>query len=369
MIIAHLSDLHLGFSAYPRHERGRNVREADVAGAFMRATDALVGLRPDVVLIAGDVFDRPDPPSGALVTFARGVEILRSALPECPVLVAAGPRDTPRGDDPGVLAALDTVPGVEAAAIAPRSVRVTDDLTVHLLPHRAALDEPRTLPALDPKARWNVLVMHARAAGTTASDARSTSSAVASVDPSRWDYVALGGEHVHRAPLPHVRWAGSLERVGWRPWEEALEEKGFLTYDLRERRATFHPMPVRAVVSLAPIRVAPGDPDRVRRRVREVTDEVPGGIEGKIVLVRVQGAAPSDLAGITEDLLPALRNRALHLSAVLEDPTGSRVPRNPAQDLHPRLTELLAEEGIVPEAAASRAAALLGETAVEATTR
>mgnify|MGYP000034904939 CR=1 FL=1 len=31
-----------------------------------------------------------------------------------------------------------------------------------------------------------------------------------------------------------------------------------------------------------------------------------GGVIGKIVLVRVQGAAPEDLGGLTEDLLPAL---------------------------------------------------------------
>ena len=365
MILAHLSDLHLGFSAYPRHERGRNVREADVAGAFMRAADELVRLRPNVVLIAGDVFDRPDPPSSALVAFAQGVEMLRGALPETPLLIVAGPRDTPRHmDDPGVLAALDTVPGVEAVATTPRSVRVGDDLTVHLFPHRAALSEPRPMPISDPASRWNVLVAHARAGRKGTSDGRHPTR----IDPARWDYVALGGEHVHQAPLPHVRWAGSLERVGWRPWEEALEEKGFLTYDLMDQRATFHPVPVRAVVSLAPIRVAAGDPDRVRRRVREVTDEVPGGIEGKIVLVRVQGAAPSDLAGITDELLPALRNRALHLSTALDDPTGARA-RPPAQDLQPRLTDLLEDEGISAETAPSRAAALLGEAAFEVTVR
>jgi hypothetical protein len=162
-----------------------------------------------------------------------------------------------------------------------------------------------------------------------------------------------------------VRWAGSLERVGWRPWEEALEEKGFFTYDLSERRATFHAVPVRAMVSLAPIRADPGDPNRLKRQVREVTDEVPGGIDGKVVLVRVQGAVPSDLAGLTEDLLPGLRSRALHLSAVLEDATRS--PRAPAEDLRPRLTELLEDEGVAPDQAAGRAASLLGETQVEAT--
>ena len=369
MIIAHLADLHLGFSAYERYDRGQNVREADVADVFMRAVEEVSRLSPDVVLVAGDVFDRPDPPSAALVTFARGLEALRVALPQIPVLVVAGPRDTPtRPGDPGVLAALDTVPGVEAVATSPRSVYVGGGaLHVHLLPHRVALAKPTVLPDPDPTAHWNVLVTHAlfERGGSGAPSGDVPVPRGPRIDPNAWDYIALGGEHVQRAPFPHVRWAGSLERVGWRPWEEALEEKGFFTYDLSEQRATFHAVPVRAMVSLAPIRVDPGDPDRLKRRVREVTDEVPGGIDGKVVLVRVQGAAPSDLAGLTDDLLPGLRNRALHLSAVLEDATRS--PGTPAEDLRPRLTELLEDEGVAPEQALGQAASLLGETQIEAT--
>ena len=371
MILAHLADLHLGFSAYERYERGQNVREADVADVFMKAVEEVSRLAPDVVLVAGDVFDRPDPHSGALVTFAQGIEALRVALPKIPVLVVAGPRDTPtRPGDPGVLAALDTVPGVEAVATSPRSVYLGDrDLHVHLLPHRAVLGGSAPPPTPDPGARWNVLVTHARLEreGIDPFPDDLPGGGGPHIDPTAWDYIALGGEHAQRAPFPHVRWAGSLERVGWRPWEEALEEKGFFTYDLSAQKATFHPVPVRAVVSLAPIRVEPGDPNRLRRRVREVTDEVPGGIDGKVVLVRVQGAAPTDLAGLTEDLLPGLRSRALHLSAVLEDTTRSH--RTPAEELRPRLTELLEDEGVAPDQALGRAASLLGETQVEATTR
>jgi hypothetical protein len=190
--------------------------------------------------------------------------------------------------------------------------------------------------------------------------------AAGAVDPGAWDYVALGGEHVHRALLPHVRWAGSLERVGWRPWDEALEEKGFLTWDLESREARFHPVTVRAVVSLAPIRVPPGQPERVRRRVREVTDEVPGGIDAKIVRVRVQGAEPADLGELADQLLPALRERALHLSVALDDGGARRPARSPGDPLHPRLAELLVEEGIDSDDAAARAGALLGEIPVEA---
>jgi hypothetical protein len=171
---------------------------------------------------------------------------------------------------------------------------------------------------------------------------------------------------VHRTLLSHVRWAGSLERVGWRPWDEALEEKGFLSYDLEARIARFHPVSVRAVVSLAPIRVPAGQPERLRRRVREVTDEVPGGIDGKIVRVRVHGAEPADLSGLAEQLLPGLRERALHLSVALDDAAGGRTATPPGDPLHPRLAKLLMEEGVAPEEAPARAGALLGEVPAEA---
>ena len=416
MILVHLADLHLGFRAYERAEGGRNTREGDVADAFLRAVDEVVRLRPGVVLIAGDVFDRPDPPPGALVTLTRGLETVRDALPGTPVLIAAGARDTPvRPGDPGVLAALDTLPGVAAASEAPRVLRV-GELSVAMLPHRAALDPDRERPAPDADARWNVLLTHARAAsaadervrarsprarlaqgaaargdGASRGDgaargrrapsakrtargrgqprpAARTAPALGAIDPAAWDYVALGGEHVQRAPLPHVRWAGSLERVGWRPWDEALEEKGFLSWDLEAGAARFHPVSVRAVVSLAPMRVPAGQAERLRRRVREVTDEVPGGIDGKIVRLRVHGAEPADLAGLG-DLLPSLRERALHLSLGLDD-AAARAPAAPPGDpLHPRLAELLVEEGLAPEDAAARAGALLGEVPAEAGAR
>ena len=45
MIVAHLSDLHLGFRAYGRVERGVDVRERDVAAAFERAVQEVAKVR------------------------------------------------------------------------------------------------------------------------------------------------------------------------------------------------------------------------------------------------------------------------------------------------------------------------------------
>ena len=78
MIIAHLSDLHLGFRAYGRMEQGSDVRERDVAAAWERAVTELVRLAPRVIVVAGDVFDRPDPPAAAFVALARWLELIRS---------------------------------------------------------------------------------------------------------------------------------------------------------------------------------------------------------------------------------------------------------------------------------------------------
>ncbi len=309
MIVAHLSDLHLGFRAYGRIERGADMRERDVAAAFDRAVHEVIRLAPDAIVVSGDVFDRPDPPAGAVVALARGLEALRAALPEVPVLMVAGPRDTPRRPgDPGALAVLDTFPNVEAATGLTRSILI-DRLDLHacLVPYRAVRRHAPALPDPDPRMRWNVLVMHAEASHGGAPDGLL-------VDPAEWDYVALGGEHRRTQLADRVRYPGALERVALDPWEEAADEKGFLTVDLASGRTEFHTIPGRPVVALAPVKVLPPEPERIRRRVREVLGEVPGGIADKIVRLRLQGAAPTDLLALQGEPLLTLRGEALHLA-------------------------------------------------------
>lgn len=320
MIVAHLSDLHLGFRAYGRVERGADVRERDVATAWERAVQEIVRLAPDVVVVAGDVFDRPDPPAGALVALSRGLELLRASLAETPVLMVAGPRDTPRRPgDPGALAVLDTFPNVEAAAGLPRSI-LLERLGLHaaLVPYRATAREHPLRPEPDPRVRWNLLVLHAlEGAGDEPG---------IYVDAADWDYVALGGEHRRRQVAPNVQYPGSLERVALDPWKEAADEKGFLTIDLERGTTTFHPIPGRAVAALAPIRVSPDDPERLRRRVDEVTREVPGGIAGKIVRLRLEGIDPAHLLHLQGAQLHTLRQEALHLAVEV-----GREPHVPAE--------------------------------------
>ncbi len=340
MIIAHLSDLHLGYRAYAHVEQGRNVREADVSRAFHQAIDRVIGLKPAAIILAGDVFDRPEPPHSALVALAQGLRALREALPEAPVLLVAGARDTPAPvADPGPLATFDTMAAVEAVTGTTRSVYYSQlDLNVTLVPHRATLQGPPPPVAPNPDARWNVL------AGYGSTDGGDE--AIISLDSSEWDYVALGYEHHRRQVGGPVHYAGSLERVGSTPWEEAAEEKGFLTCELESGRVRFHAVHGRPVVSLASIPYENDRPDRLRERVREVLDEVPGGIEEKIVRIRIEGLPPGRL-DLLQGLLPEYRRRALHLEVQLDEHTrgAEAAEERPSMRLASRLAKRLAEDG------------------------
>lgn len=346
MIVAHLSDLHLGYRAYERTERGRNVRERDVADAFHRAVEALIRIRPELVVVAGDVFDRPDPPPAALVALTRGLEALGAELPDTSVVMVAGARDTPRRPgDPGALAALDAFPRVEAATGTARSLSLRDRAVhVALVPYRAALREPFPVPEPDPRARWNVLVAYGRLA-----DPRTRWGVP--VEAGAWDYVALGFEHGVRRVAPGVHYSGALERVGPAPWTEAAADKGFLTWDTEARRSSFHPLPCRPMVALAPIRVEAGDGRSLPARVKEVADEVPGGIDGKIVHLTLGNVDPSRLLELQGGVLTALRGRALHLSLELEE---DRAPtRTTDRRLRARVRQAMEAEGV--DTPASRA--------------
>jgi len=359
VIVAHFSDLHLGFRAYGRIERGADVRERDVAAAFERAIQEVVRLGPDVMIVAGDVFDRPDPPAGALVSLARGLEELRAALPEVPVLMVAGPRDTPRRPgDPGALAVLDSFPNVEAATGLMRSILI-ERLGLHacLVPYRSITRHPPAPPDPDPRMRWNLLVLH----GTV----RAATGGGLIVDPTEWDYVALGGEHRRMSVAPRVRYPGALERVALDPWDEAADEKGFLTVDLESGEARFHAIPGRPVVALAPVKVGSGDPQRLRRRVREVIGEVPGGIEDKIVRLRLQGATPADLFALQGEPLRDLKRRALHLTVEagreLRVPAEAWLPADAARALREAVSDELTRDGVLDAAASALVAEWLPE--------
>ncbi|MDT8370020.1 MAG: hypothetical protein RQ745_12505, partial [Longimicrobiales bacterium] len=160
------------------------------------------------------------------------------------------------------------------------------------------------------------------------------------LEEGRWDYLALGGYHSFRRVTERAVYSGALERVGASPWDEAAEEKGFVLADLAARETRFIPIPGRPVVALAPTHVPVGDPAGLQARLEEVVREVPGGIDEKIVRIRLRGSRPEDLRGLDPRFLSALVDRALHFSIEL---AGLPIPEMDRTPLIERVTASLEE--------------------------
>src|SRR5438477_1902423 len=119
--LAHLADLHLGFRQFDRQTpRGGNQREADVAEAFRHAVDDLLEQRPDLIVVAGDVFHSVRPTNPAILFLFQQLQRLRVGLPETPVVVVAGEHDTPRSTETGTILRLYEALGVEIVVDTPR---------------------------------------------------------------------------------------------------------------------------------------------------------------------------------------------------------------------------------------------------------
>jgi DNA repair exonuclease SbcCD nuclease subunit len=260
MRIAHLSDPHLGFRAGHRYTAaGINQREQDVADVLSATFESLIPRAPDLILVAGDVFDASRPPNFALLTAQAQLARLEKALPETPVVIIAGNHDLGRTTEVGCALPLFQSRLVHVVTNEPTRLRgLLPGLTVLAVPevvaHRAKL-EP------DPASDLSLLLLHGEIRGVIP-----RTSSTAAIDSERiahagFAYAALGHYHVTTEVAPRTWYSGSIEYTSSDPWGELREEKarglegkGFLEVDLATGDITRVPIAAaRPFIDLPPI--------------------------------------------------------------------------------------------------------------------
>ncbi|HMI47656.1 MAG TPA: metallophosphoesterase, partial [Gemmatimonadaceae bacterium] len=123
MRLVHLSDIHLGFRQYQRQTpTGINQREADVAISLRRVLDKVIELKPDLVLIAGDVFHAVRPSNPAILHAFHQFSRLMQALPDSTVVMVAGNHDTPRTAETGCILRLFSPLGINVVEGEPKRI-------------------------------------------------------------------------------------------------------------------------------------------------------------------------------------------------------------------------------------------------------
>ena len=252
MKLFHLADLHIGkkVNGYSMIDDQRFVLDQVIAR--IRAE------QPDALILAGDIYDRRNPPVEAVALFDAFVSQVVLEL-DVPVLAIGGNHDG--GERLGFANAIQAKAGLHLAGAfswpLPK-VRLTDadgpvdvylmayaDLAVlhQLVPetegmdYAQAMDHVLSQTALDPAAR-NVLVAHGVVTGDEAlatCDSERTLSIGGtefwqSASLAAFDYVALGHLHqAQRAGSDRIRYAGSLLQYSF---SEENQQKVMLSVQL-----------------------------------------------------------------------------------------------------------------------------------------
>lgn len=295
MRLVHLSDLHLGYRQFQRQTAaGINQREADVASVFRAAIDKIIEIRPDLVLIAGDVFHNVRPPNPAILLAFTQFSRLVAALPDALVIMVAGNHDAPRSAETVCILRLFSPLGIHVVDAEARRLTFPEhDLAVLAVP---GITGPR--PSLSPEPGFgrNVLVMHSELRGIIPLAASDTERAAMQVDPDeigydRWSYVAMGEYHVHRKLHPNAFYSGSIEYTSFNIWGELQEEKearlrgkGIVEFDLESRKRVFHSLtPARPLIDLPVIDGRGRTAVDIDNLIRENVDAWPTGVDDGIV--------------------------------------------------------------------------------------
>lgn len=237
-----VSDLHLGYRALRAEVLGRNQREIDVEIAWRRIVDRILELHGDsdidLVTIAGDMFHNTRPSFYAVKAYRDGIRRLIDR--GIRVVAVQGNHDGPKSTDslnPAIVP--DDMRGYYFVD-RPEVVQIeTQDwlLNVACFPYCVLVPDASWKVEPNPSADVNLLVIHG-AVKTSTSDAlpyfyAGGEALDVGAEAGRWDVIACGDWHGHRALHPdHAAfYSGAIERTTSNIWDE-VGPKGLVVWEV-----------------------------------------------------------------------------------------------------------------------------------------
>lgn len=356
MRLVHLSDLHLGYRQYQRlTPTGINQRELDVARTFQHAVGEIIASRPDVVVVAGDIFHTARPTNAAILHAFKQFLRLKTELPQATIVVVAGNHDTPRTTETGSILGLFEQLGIHVAAAEARRITVPEkDLAILAVP-----DVPGARPVLVPEDgfRHNVLVMHADVediiprylADMDRAAVRLTRAELAA---SRWSYIALGHYHVHQKVADNAYYSGSIDYTSLHVWGDRAEEedqglpgKSFIEFDLEKR--TMRRLPhaqSREFVELREISARDKSVAEIDAAIKRAVEKHRGGIDDKIVRLVISDIPRHVARELDHRALREYKRRALHFNLITRRPDAAPRAGQAAPARRASVTDVVRDE-------------------------
>jgi DNA repair protein SbcD/Mre11 len=220
LVIAHISDTHLGYRAYFRSDAdGRNLRSLDVDDAYRAVVDDVIRHGDiDLILHSGDVFHQSRPTWSAIRCFIEHTRRLEQL--GVPIIVIAGNHDTAQLRTSNTVFSVLELALPKVQFVAGHEERAFDledlGLNVVAVPHGRLVSGPLADIPLRTDRR-NILVTHGLAPTLAESPRHEIGETVLDQKllSTGFDAILLGHFHKRMQVNGNTWYAGSSERIGW----------------------------------------------------------------------------------------------------------------------------------------------------------
>lgn len=282
MKILHVSDSHLGYSAYRKAtEEGINQREIDVYNAFEQFIDYAVDTKPDLIIHAGDLFDSVRPNNRA-ITFAVK-QLIRLLKNNIPIVIIAGNHEHPKLKETGhIFSIFDHIENVYPVYNSKYEQLLFDfkqgKIAIHAIPQCNNKKEyNQEIKKLKPslKADYNIFTTHGSVTGVNNYRMNEFNELII---PTRtlsknFDYIALGHFHKYTKLAENTYYSGSTESL---TFTDAGDKKGFLELSISNEKIkpSFIELKTRPMIDTKPIKCSNLQLDQVMKKIKQTVSEI-----------------------------------------------------------------------------------------------
>lgn len=253
MKLAHLSDIHAGYSSGKRvNSQGLNLRLADGYISLNKMVTDIISQKVDVVLVAGDTFHSANVDSKTIIYVQN--QFRRFAKAKIPVYILAGNHDiTDVRTDIAISRILHDPARKIESFIAPYEKRkISKNVVLHMISHHAYSDQADNLLKVKPvKGAINIFSSHGSVISADTQEKLHTKASPreiiipTSLIEEGFDATLLG--HIHERKFVNVSkgvnkvfYNGSLIRRGYADGTSDLE-RGWTLWNIDEATGKFTP--------------------------------------------------------------------------------------------------------------------------------
>jgi DNA repair exonuclease SbcCD nuclease subunit len=282
MKILHVSDTHLGYSAYRKAtEDGINQREIDIYNAFEQFIDYAVNTKPDLIIHAGDLFDSVRPNNRA-ITFAVK-QLVRLSKKQIPFVLIAGNHEHPKLKETGHIFSLfdhiENIYPIYNAKYEKLPFNLNNKkIVVHTVPQCNSKKEfEKELKKVKPDsdADFNIFTSHGSVKGIQVFTMNEFNELMIPTNllNKNFDYIALGHYHKHTKLAENAFYSGSSENLSF---TDAGEKKGFIELQLLKGtlKPAFIEIKTRPMVDVKPIKCSNLKLDEIMKKIKETVQEI-----------------------------------------------------------------------------------------------